>query len=376
MAGLGATIVQLTKFKRMRDIIPGASPSSNLTETTGFGSNPGALRMWTYAPATLPPRAPLVVVLHGCTQDAAEYDRGAGWSALAERHGFVLMFPEQTRSNNPNLCFNWFEPVEVSREGGEAQSIRQMIARTTADHGIDPARVFITGLSAGGAMTASMLAIYPEVFAAGAVIAGLPHGAAGSVGEAFEAMFQGHPRSADEWGNLARAASGNTGRWPTVQIWHGTADATVKPINATELVKQWTNLHSLPPAPTITDTVDGAQHEVWRGKDGAAVLELYLVPGMAHGTPLDTANTDLDHAAGRPQSHMLEAGIGSSWHIAKAWGLLTAEPEVRTEPAAASEPAGFKLPSLPGITLPALPQIGAGPAAVIDKALRAAGLLR
>ena len=167
--------------------------------------------MFTYAPKNLGPSPALVVVLHGCTQSAGSYDLGAGWSTLAQRYGFVLLLPEQTPANNPKTCFNWFLPGDAARDQGEALSIRQMIEKTIVAHGIDRGRVFITGLSAGGAMAAAMLATYPEVFSAGAIIAGLPYGAAGNVQQAFESMFQGRPRTASEWGDLVRRASSIAG---------------------------------------------------------------------------------------------------------------------------------------------------------------------
>jgi poly(hydroxyalkanoate) depolymerase family esterase len=137
-----------------------------LTEVTGFGSNPGALRMFEYVPTD--PEPALVVVLHGCTQTAASYDFGAGWPTLADRHGFVLLLPEQQPANNAKNCFNWFLAGDIERGRGEAMSIRQMGEKMIVDHGIDRRRVFVTGLSAGGAMTSVMLATYPDVFAAGA----------------------------------------------------------------------------------------------------------------------------------------------------------------------------------------------------------------
>src|SRR4029077_4500162 len=114
---------------------PGAP--THLTELTGFGSNPGALRMFTYVPQKLGRAPGLVVVLHGCTQSATSYDLGAGWSTLAERYGFVLLLPEQTAANNPKTCFNWFLPADTRRDRGEALSIRQMIEKTIGAHGID-----------------------------------------------------------------------------------------------------------------------------------------------------------------------------------------------------------------------------------------------
>src|SRR5579864_8760872 len=186
----------------------GLTPASQspLIEITGFGSNPGDLRMLSFVPAKLQHAPALVVVLHGCVQTAAGYDLGAGWSTLAERYGFALLMPEQQRANNPQGCFNWFNPEDVTRDRGEAHSIRQMIARMVGDHGIDKHRIFVTGLSAGGAMTSVMLATYPDVFAAGAVIAGLPYGVASNVREAMNGMLRSPSRSADGLGDLVRNA--------------------------------------------------------------------------------------------------------------------------------------------------------------------------
>ena len=117
----------------------------------------------------------------------------------------MLLLPEQTQANNPKTCFNWFLPGDTARDRGEALSIRQMIEKTIGAHGIDRSRVFVTGLSAGGAMTAAMLATYPEVFAAGAIIAGLPYGTAGNAQQAFESMFQGRSHTAPRLGRSGAA---------------------------------------------------------------------------------------------------------------------------------------------------------------------------
>src|SRR5207244_12161634 len=128
--------------------------STRLRELHAFGSNPGNLRMFSYRPPKLAENPALVVVLHGCTQTAAGYDLGAGWSILADRYGFALLLPEQQRSNNPNGCFNWFQPKHSRRNQGEPLSIRQMIEKSVVDYGINRRRVYVTGLSEVGASAA------------------------------------------------------------------------------------------------------------------------------------------------------------------------------------------------------------------------------
>lgn len=130
---------------RMKAAAPFSPVSDHLTETANFGPNPGALRMFSHLPTAPPDQCPLLVVLHGCTQSAAGYDLGAGWSTLADRFGFALLLPEQQRTNNPNGCFNWFQSGDIERGHGEAASIRQMVATMVSDHGIDPARFSLPG---------------------------------------------------------------------------------------------------------------------------------------------------------------------------------------------------------------------------------------
>ncbi len=292
---------------------------SPLVETTGFGSNPGALRMFSFVPQTLQQPRALVVVLHGCGQTAFAYDLGAGWSTLAKHYGFALLMPEQQPANNANGCFNWFNPEDSARGSGEPCSIRQMIARMVSDHDISERRIFVTGLSAGGAMTSVMLATYPEVFAAGAVIAGLPFGVASNVREALNGMFQSPPRPASELGDLVRHASDHKGPWPKISVWHGSADRTVNPSNANEIVKQWLDVHHLPSSSMSEGIVDGHPRQIWWNADGETVVESYTITDMAHGTPLGTA--DNDQRYGAQGAFLIEAGISSSYHIANFFGL-------------------------------------------------------
>jgi poly(hydroxyalkanoate) depolymerase family esterase len=292
---------------------------SPLVETADFGSNPGALKMYSFVPDSLAHGAALVVVLHGCGQTAAGYDLGAGWSTLARHYGFALLLPEQQPANNANTCFNWFNPEDIKRGKGEACSIRQMIARMVTDHKLDPRRIFVTGLSAGGAMTSVMLATYPDVFAAGAIVAGLPFGIATNLREALGGMMQSALRPANELGDLVRHASKHKGAWPRVSVWHGSADRTVNPGNADAIVKQWLDVHGLPEAPMSTTTVDGYPRDVWWNDDGETVVESYTITGMAHGTPLGVAANDERY--GETGAFLIDAGISSSYHIANFFGL-------------------------------------------------------
>lgn len=320
MRSLSDTLVRLQRLPRG---LPQHLPTSKrLKVLGGFASNPGQLNAWIYVPECAGPGAPLVVVLHGCTQNAAGYDESSGWSRLAEEHGFLLLYPEQQRLNNPNLCFNWFSPNDAAREKGEALSIREMVESVQGRFATDPKRVFVTGLSAGGAMAAAMLATYPEVFAGGAVIAGLPFGVASSVPEAFDRM-RGHAGLGPAaLADLVRAASAHTGRWPTLSVWHGSADQTVDQSNASALVEQWRSVHGAPKKPARSDLVRGHAHRVWVDSEGREVIEEYCIAGLGHGTPLDTGGTRHGEQAA---PFMLEAGISSTRLISRFWGIVMDE---------------------------------------------------
>src|SRR5205807_1285970 len=122
---------------------------------------------------------------HGCTQNASGYGTTSGWVDLAQRWQFSVLLPQQQSANNSNSCFNWFQLGDITRGQGEAESIAQMVRRMLTDTGAAPSRVYVTGLSAGGAMTAVMLATYPEMFAGGGVVAGIPYHCATQLYEAF-----------------------------------------------------------------------------------------------------------------------------------------------------------------------------------------------
>jgi poly(hydroxyalkanoate) depolymerase family esterase len=298
-------------------IMPDAKPG-HFAEVREFGSNPARLRMFTYVPEGLPENAPLVVNLHGCRQTARDYGSGSGWTALASRYGVALLLPEQATSNNPSRCFNWFEHANAERTGAEPTSLHQMIGWMLEHYRLDRQRVFVTGLSAGGATASNMLALYPELFAGGAIIAGLPYRAADNVGEALRVMAEGRVRTAAEWGGLMRGATAYRGPWPRISVWHGSADDRVHPSNSEEIVKQWTDLHELPPIPTIDETNKEYRHRTWQTPLGSPLVESYTIPDLGHGAPI--ASTKDGPEAGGP--FLIDVGISSTQLIASFFGLV------------------------------------------------------
>ena len=382
MQGLGETTAMLARLRRLTPSLDaGANAPAAMIETETFGENPGALRMLSYAPLNLPPGAPLVVVLHGCTQTGEGYARDAGWIALADRLGFSLLSPEQRASNNPNRCFNWFEPGDTQAGRGEAASIAAMVATALAAHEGDPQRVYVTGLSAGGAMSAVMLAAYPELFAGGAIIAGLPYGVARGVPDALRVMSQGDGRAGAALGALVGRRTDAPLR---LSIWHGDADHTVNQANARNLADQWTTAMGLDADPAQVERLGGRTRSLWRDDTGGSLLELNIVHGLGHGAPLATHGAD---DVGRAAPYMLEAGISSTLEIARFWALDAGPAPSVARAARGVETAGKAPPAAPenaaarpsGLAAQVLDAVSnhvpADVRAVIAKALRSAGLM-
>ncbi|MFI5481182.1 alpha/beta hydrolase family esterase [Streptomyces rubiginosohelvolus] len=318
-----------------------ARAAAALERVTSFGANPGGLNMYVYRPAALPANAPVVVALHGCTQSAQVYSDNAGLNAFADRHGFLVVYAETTTANNANKCFNWFQPGDTRRGQGEAASIRQMVAHAATAYGTDTGRVQVTGLSAGGAMTSVMLAAYPDVFAAGAVVAGIPYGCGTDVVSAFGCMSPGVDRTPAAWAEAVRDAHpGFAGPWPRVAIWHGDNDATVAPRNADELRDQWTAVHGLGQTPDRTSTIgpnSTRRSEYLAADGGASAVEVNRVPGIGHGTPVDPGS-GAEQCGATGTQHFIDS-ICSGYWITRFFGLdgtTTPEPPVDppTEPAA------------------------------------------
>jgi poly(hydroxyalkanoate) depolymerase family esterase len=202
---------------------------STLTYSNAAGSR--QYRLYVPAGAT-GERLPLIVMLHGCTQDANDFARGTQMNALAERHRCLVAYPVQPREANPSKCWNWFKPNDQHRERGEPSLIAGITREIIAAHPVDPARVYIAGMSAGGAMAAIMIEAYPELYAAAGVHSGLPAGCAHDLPSALAAMKGGR-----RGGAAGRAGSDAHAHRRPVIVFHGDADATVNITNAARIVR-------------------------------------------------------------------------------------------------------------------------------------------
>jgi poly(hydroxyalkanoate) depolymerase family esterase len=227
-------------------------------------------------------KLPLIIMLHGCTQSAEDFAAGTAMNAIGEEHGCIIAYPEQSNSANPSRCWNWFNPRDQKRDSGEPSIIAGITREIIGNYAIDTARVYVAGLSAGGAAAAIMGATYPDLFAAVGVHSGLPAGSAHDVGSAMAAM-----RSPKDPSGLPHAAvlHGRGRLVPTI-VFHGDKDTTVHPNNGQHVIslsrtREWGELRAVSHpgrvqgghAYTRTDHHDAA---------GRVVLEMWVVHGAGH----------------------------------------------------------------------------------------------
>ncbi|GAA4842625.1 extracellular catalytic domain type 1 short-chain-length polyhydroxyalkanoate depolymerase [Algivirga pacifica] len=300
-----------------------------LTSVSSFGSNPGNLKMYYYSPSNVPAGAPVVVALHGCGQDASVFSRETEWNDLADVYGFHVVYPEQKTSNNVSRCFNWFESNDIRRGSGEALSIRNMVAYMKNNRNAANT-AYVMGLSAGGGMTAVMLATYPEVFRGGAVMAGVPYKAATPY-TALSVMSLGVNKSPKAWGDLVRNASSFSGEWPKLAVFHGTYDNIVNYSHSKELVDQFLNLHdpsitssNQVNADNVTYSFNGTTN-VTRGGfevNGKEVVVRYSVY-MGHAISVDPYGRGREGKGGRTGTYSSDRYFYSPYFAAKFWGLTS-----------------------------------------------------
>ncbi|MGB3739771.1 MAG: PHB depolymerase family esterase [Pontixanthobacter sp.] len=203
------------------------APATNMRKHS-FDAGRGRLDYLLYVPSHVEVTMPLVVMLHGCTQSAQDFAHGTRMNELAVEMGFVVVYPEQTQAGNAHKCWNWFRPGDQMRDMGEPAMIAGITREIIANHAIDPARVYVAGLSAGGAAAAIMANVYPEIYAAAGIHSGLACGSARDLPSAFAAMK-----------GSGRTRTDGTGAYVPLITFHGDRDTTVHPANSEQIHAMW-----------------------------------------------------------------------------------------------------------------------------------------
>lgn len=298
---------------------------SQINQVSNFGNNPGNIAMYMYQPNGIVGSAPIVVVLHGCTQTAQQAADQTGWNKLADANKFYVVYPEQSILNNSNRCFNWFLSGDQEKNQGENLSIKQMVDYMKNNFSIDNSKVFVTGLSAGAAMTEVACATYPEVFAGGAVLAGGPYKSATSIFDAANAMNGMVDKTPTEWSTLVFAQNpAYTGNFPKMAFFHGTSDAVVNINNLTESIEQWTAVHQIDQAIDATiinyaGNPDVSKHS-YRNNLNQELVASYIVSGFGHAIPIDVGACP--QQGGQTATYAYDINFHSTWHIAHFFGLI------------------------------------------------------
>src|SRR5579872_1739611 len=241
---------------------------------------------------------PLIVMLHGCTQSALDFATGTRMNLLAEQHNFIVVYTQQTKTSNQNLCWNWFLPTDQVRGSGEPASITgivQTIKNATMTWTIDPTRIYVAGISAGAAMAVILGVTYPDLFAAIGVHSGLEYQAATSTSTAFKVMRRGGPEPVQQ-GLIAYNMMSNHARLIPTIVFHGTRDQFVVPLNGDQTVQQWIQTNTLASQGRYTanfsqpnNVTYGQVHggrayttNSWNTVDGKEVQAYWKISGMGH----------------------------------------------------------------------------------------------
>ncbi|MFY1573522.1 PHB depolymerase family esterase [Verrucosispora sp. WMMD703] len=265
-----------------------SSPASaaSLVEVTNFGNNPGGMRMHIYVPDNRPANPAIVVAMHGCGGSGPGFYSGSEFASLSNQYGFIVIYPSAMQEAGFGRCFDTWSDASKRRGGGsDPVSIESMVNYARTQHGGDINRVYATGSSSGGMMTQHMLAVYPDLFKAGASFMGVPFNCFANAA----AYPPGGPctngsmnRTPQQWGDMVRAAyPGYTGPRPPIQLWHGTNDTLVPYSLLQESIEQWTNVHGLSQTPTSTDTPQAN----WNRRRFGTQVEAYAIQGAGHSLP-------------------------------------------------------------------------------------------
>lgn len=298
----------------------------SISEIENFGNNPGNLKMFMYDQSSEDTsKIPLVIVLHGCSQNAKEVAELTGWNKLAGLNHFLVMYPQQSFSNNPNLCFNWFYYHDIEKGKGECESIYQMINYAISNYHIDKNRIFITGLSAGAAMTVAMASTHPELFAFAAVFAGGAYKMAGNPLEGVSALL-GNKKIKDKIlvDNIKEQNPAYIGNYPAMIIYQGTDDPVVNYKNATILLNQWTGIHNCDTVPENTADsfmgIEDINRTEYSDTMGKTILIMYKIKNLGHRLMIKPG--EKENEGGKTGVFGVNKGLHSTYQTALDFGII------------------------------------------------------
>jgi poly(hydroxyalkanoate) depolymerase family esterase len=279
-------------------VAPAQAASLQQVSSWGASGVPTYIAMFIYVPDKLATNPPILVVSHYCSGDAAgvfSEAKSGGIVAASDQYGFIMIYPQNHLPGTTRNCWDVGSTASLTHDGGgDTQAIAQMVKYTITQYKANADRVYATGTSSGAMMTEALLAVYPDVFKAGAEFSGVPAGCWAD-GYAASNQWSGNcaggktTYTAQQWGDKVRAMdTGYSGHRPRVQLWHGDADPTISPNNQTEAIKEWTNVLGLGTSPTSTTTVTLSgktwTRQSWQSPCGFTVLDAWLEKGGPHGT--------------------------------------------------------------------------------------------
>ena len=309
--------------------------SNGLVKMEFAGTNPGKLDAFVYVPTTADKTKPIpmVVALHGCSQNATTLADLSGWNTLADRYGFCVMYPQQRAMNNLSTCFNWFNKWDAWRDEGEVLSIKQMIEQATTNFNVDKSNVCVYGVSAGAAMAVALMVDYPAMFKAGASYAGAPFGAAKDAMTGMSVMASPVYKTQAEWSQLVKAQNPDyTGTYPKLVALHGTSDAVVDLQNTKQLLIQWTAIHNTDGAPDDTTKAFANNTDVtryaYRDKNNNNIATYFEIRNLGHSLLVDPGTGETQ--GGKTGNFSVDKDFFSTYWIAVEFGLIENDTALKT----------------------------------------------
>lgn len=299
---------------------------SQLVEIKDFGNNPGNLKMYMYQPSSgidTMKNVPMVVALHGCSQNAKEIHLQSDWKKLADENKFIVIYPQQKRENNLSNCFNWFNEKDQEGEQGELYSIKEMIDYTQKKYDIDSTKIFAYGVSAGAIMSVNLLANYPNLFAGGAIFAGTPYKIASSAIDGMKVTMKTINKTPEEWGELIPNKD-SVKHVPKLIIGHGVNDLVVDISNSYELIDQWSNFNHIDAE--VDESISSFEknplitRNVYRDTNNVDKIIFYIIDKTGHTLPIDPG--DGEKQGGKKGMFATDKDFFSTYYVAKDFGLL------------------------------------------------------